>query len=63
VRTRVGEKLSGWACYDYRTLRVDALREVSVQPVGLGVRVSIPLAPLFAKDANSFFVFRTAGWW
>lgn len=58
VRVRDGEQISGWACYDYRTvLRAESLR---VEPAGLGVRVSFPLGELLPKDADEFFSFRTA---
>jgi len=58
VRVRDGDQVSGWACYDYRTvLRAESLR---VEPAGLGVRVSLPLGELLPKDADAFFSFRTA---
>lgn len=61
VRTRTGDKVSGWACYDYRSARLPSSSDVSVERVGLGLRVSFPVTALFSKDRDSFFVFRTAG--
>ncbi|KFB69635.1 MAG: hypothetical protein CAPSK01_000694 [Candidatus Accumulibacter vicinus] len=58
VRVRDGDQVSGWACYDYRTLL--HAESLSVERAGLGFRVSFPLGALLPKDADAFFSFRTA---
>ncbi|MBN8499291.1 hypothetical protein [Accumulibacter sp.] len=60
VRTRQGDRVSGWACYDYRTLtRPVAFGDPVVRPAGFGLQLQLPITAVFPKEANSFFVFRT----